>query len=124
MYDKNISPVGWYVCLYLLRFVELRWPHKDDPDARFVSWENTVLVKAGSVEEAYDKTVAIAKKASQPYNGGVEAVDVQWVLVGVSEVLPVYEELEDGAEIMWSERAPRKLKNLRALVRDKHTFAQ
>ena len=124
MYDKNISPVGWYVCSYLLRFVELRWPHKDDPDARFVSWENTVLVKAGSVEEAYDKTVAIAKKASQPYKGGVEAVDVQWVLVGVTEVLPVYEDLEDGAEIMWPERAPRKLKNLRALVRYKHKFAQ
>ena len=124
MHDKNISPVGWYVCAYLLRFVELAWPHKEDPDAKFLSWENTILVRANSIDEAYDKTVVIAKEASRPYKGGVEGVDVRWLFEGVTEVLPIYEALEDGAEIMWSERAPRKLKNLRALVRQKHEFAQ
>ncbi len=49
---------------------------------------------------------------------------MQWVFEGVTEVLPVYEELEDGAEIMWCQRAPRKLKNLRKRVRQKHEVAQ
>jgi hypothetical protein len=124
MYDKNISPVGWYVCSYLLRFVELAWPHKEDLESKFLSWENTVLVKASSIEEAYDKTVAIAKSASLPYKGGQEGIEVQWAFEGITEVLPIYEEIEDGAEIMWCERAPRKLKNLRARVRQKHEFAQ
>jgi len=124
MHDKNISPVGWYICSYLLRFVELAWPHKEDPEARFLSWENTVLVQASSIDEAFEKTVAIAKEATQPYKGGVEGVDVQWVFEGVTGVLPIYEALEDGAEIMWRERTPRKLKNLRALVRQKYEFAQ
>ncbi|MGQ0598339.1 DUF4288 domain-containing protein [Aquabacterium sp.] len=124
MHDKNISPVGWYVCSYLLRFVELAWQHKEDPDAKFLSWENTVLVRAKSIDEAYDKTVAIAKEATSPYKGGTEGVDVQWLFEGVTEVLPIYEELEDGAEIIWYERTPRKLKNLRALVRQKQEFAQ
>ena len=26
-YDKNVSPVGWYIGSYLLRFVELDDPH-------------------------------------------------------------------------------------------------
>ena len=124
MYDKNCSPVGWYVCSYLLRFVELAWTHKDDPEAKFLSWENTVLVKASSIDEAYEKTVSIGKKAKEPYQGGDSGVDVQWVFEGVTQVLPIYEALEDGAEIMWNERTPRKLKNLRSLVRQKHEFAQ
>ncbi len=72
MYDKNLSPVGWYVCSYLLRFVELAWPHKDDAEAKFLSWEDTVLVKAGSMDEAFDKTVVLAQKAAQPYKGGLD----------------------------------------------------
>jgi hypothetical protein len=124
MYDKNISPVGWYVCSYLLRFIELADTNNDNLEARFLSWENTVLVKASSIDEAFEKTVVIAEQATEPYKGGTKGVDVQWVFEGVTEVLPVYEELEDGAEIMWRDRSPRKLKNLRALVRQKHEFAQ
>lgn len=124
MYDKNISPVGWYVCTYLLRFIELEAPNNDDADGKFLSWENTILVKATSIDEAYDKTVVIAEKETTPYKGGSDGIDMQWVFEGVTEVLPVYEELEDGAEIMWRERSPRKLKNLRALIRKKHEFAQ
>lgn len=124
MYDKNVSPVGWYVCTYLMRFVELADKNKDNPDARFLSWENTVLVKASSIDEAYDKTVSIARQETKPYKGGLDGVDVQWVFEGVTEVLPIYEKIEDGAEIIWRERNPSKLKNLRALVRKKHEFAQ
>ena len=121
---KNTSPVGWYVCSYLLRFVELGQPNNDDPESRFLSWENTVLIKATSIEEAYDKTIKIGEESTEPYKGGPQGVDVQWVLEGVTEVLPVYEEIEDGSEIMWNERPPRKLKSLRALIRKRDQFRQ
>lgn len=120
MYDKNVSPVGWYVCSYLLRFIELDDPGREDVEAKFLSWENTILISAKSIAEAYDKTVSIAMDATKPYKGGSEGVDVQWVFEGITEVLPIYEEIEDGAEIMWRERTPRKLKNLRGLVRQKN----
>ncbi len=113
MHDKNVSPVGWYVASYLLRFVELDWKDKEDPDARFLTWENTIIVEAKDIEEAYDKTVAFAAGATEPYKGGREAVEVQWIFEGVTEVLPIYEDLEDGAEIMSAEHRPRKLKNIR-----------
>jgi hypothetical protein len=123
MYDKNTSPVGWYLCSYLLRFIELALAQKEAPDTRFLSWENTVLIRADSIDDAYDKTVAIAEEESSPL-GGAEKLDVQWVFEGITEVLPIYEELKDGAEIMWREIKPRKLKNLRMLVRQKGEFAQ
>ncbi|MBB6563689.1 hypothetical protein HNP48_006413 [Acidovorax soli] len=124
-YDKNHSPVGWYVVSYLLRFVELDGTDQDDDDeARFLSWENTILVRAQNLDEAYDKGMQAAQGSTRPYKGGPDGVPVQWKLLGITDVLPIYEELADGAEIMWTERAPRKLKNLRQMVRPKGSFGQ
>lgn len=69
-YSKNISPVGWYVGTYLIRFIELEAQDNDDPDKRFLSWENTVIVKAKDLDEAYDKLVVIAEETTRPYKGG------------------------------------------------------
>jgi hypothetical protein len=124
MTNKNTSPVGWYVASYLLRFVELGRPDIDDPEAKFLSWENTILVKAADLDEAYEKAASIAKQSSEPYKGGPDEIDVQWKYEGITQILPIYEELEDGAEIMWAEHSPRKLKNLQKLVGGKGEFCQ
>lgn len=115
-HDKNISPVGWYVGTYLIRFIESDVDRNNDLEKRFYSWENTVIVKAESMEEAFQKIEQIAKDEEKPYKGGPEGIPVQWVYEGITELLPIYEELEDGAEIMWGEHKPRKLKNLRSMV--------
>ena len=116
MSDKNISPVGWYVGAYLLRFIELEDKDNFDPERRFLSWENTVIVKAKNLDEAYKKIEKIGKSDTKSYKGGPEGVPVKWIYEGITELLPIYEELEDGSEIMWGERKPRKLKNLKKLV--------
>lgn len=123
-HDKNISPVDWYVGSYLLRFMELRDPERNDPDARFLSWENTILVRAKSFDEAYAKVVAIGKDNATRYRGGSEGVPVKWQYVGVTELLPVYDEIRDGAEIAWAEHSPRALRNLRKSVKTKQELKQ
>ena len=124
MEEKCTSPVGWFIGSYLLRFVELGEEGNDDPEARFLSWENTILVKACDITEAYEKVVKSAKKEIEPYKGGPTGVPVQWVFEGVTELLPVYEQLADGAEVMWRESKPRKLKNLRKMVRSREEWCQ
>jgi hypothetical protein len=124
-YDRNKSPVNWYLVSYLLRFTELDDPLKNDEEARFMSWENTILVHASSLGDAYDKGQKVARENTKPYNGGPKGgVPVQWKLVGITQVLPIYETLEDGSEIAWAERAPRKLKNLKRMVGSKRSFLQ
>jgi hypothetical protein len=123
-HDKNVSPVDWYLGSYLLRFVELEDEQRNDPEGRFLSWENTVLVKATSLSAAYSKVERIAKQAAKPHRGGPSGVPVQWEYVGVTQLLPVYEELGDGVEIAWAEHSPRKLKNLKQWVKPKHAFRQ
>ncbi|GLP96533.1 DUF4288 domain-containing protein [Paraferrimonas sedimenticola] len=122
MSDGNLSPVGWYVGSYLLRFIELDKSGNYDDENKFLSWENTVLVQASDPEDAYDKLEQIASEHTEPYKGGAEGVAVQWVFEGVTEILPIYEELEHGTEIMFSE-STRKLKNLKKIVKTKGDFA-
>lgn len=122
-YDSNISPVGWYVGTYQIRFIELAQSGNDDPERKFLTWENTVLVRAASLDEAYDKVAAIGLEQTEPYKGGPDGVDVQWVFEGIIELLPVYEDLEDGAEIMWGERT-KKLKNIRMRAKTKEQLFQ
>ena len=122
--DKNTSPVGWYVGSYIIRFVELNENGNDDPEKRFTAWENTIIVRAENLEEAYDRVVEEARLQTEPYKGGPEGVPVQWVFEGVTELLPIYEQFEHGSEIMYREYNPTKLKNLRKAVRQKHEFNQ
>lgn len=117
-YNVNTSPVGWYVGTYQLRFIELAQSGNDDPERKFLIWENTVLVTASSIDEAYDKVVEVGLEATEPYKGGPEGVDVQWIFEGVIDLLPVYEEIQDGAEIMWAE-CTKKLKNVRVRAKTK-----
>jgi hypothetical protein len=103
-WDRNISPVGWYVGSYLLRFIEIAQDGHDDPEKKFLTWENTVLVKATDLDHAYEKVVKIGRMHTEPYKGGI------------TEIIPIYEEIEDGAEILWCERT-QKLKDLRERIR-------
>lgn len=123
-HDKNISPVDWYVASYLIRFTEINDPNNEDPEEMFISWENTIIVRATNLDEAYDKAVKIALETTEPYLGGPDATPVQWVFEGITELLPIYEELNDGAEIMWAKYRPRKLKNLQKQVRKRNEFRQ
>ena len=124
MQDKNVSPVDWYVGSYLLRFIELNNKDNENLEKRFLSWENTVIVKASNLNQAYDKIAKIAISETKPYKGGSKGILVQWVFEGITELLPIYEKLEDGSEIMWAEHKPRKLKNLRNLIIGRNEFEQ
>ena len=119
--DKNVSPFGWYVGSYLLRFIELEEDRNFDDEKQFLTWENTRLIKADNLDDAYDKLEKMAKEETEPYKGGPDGVDVQWIYEGITDLLPIYDELEDGAELFFSE-SKKKLKTLKKLVGKKGDF--
>ena len=114
-FSRDTSPVGWYVGSYLIRFIELNAKGNDDPEGEFLVWENTIIVRAESFDEASKKVEAQAKLDTEPYKGGLEGTPVQWVFEGISDLIPIYERLEDGAEIMWTEHEAVKLSKLRSM---------
>jgi hypothetical protein len=122
--SKNISPYGWYVGSYLLRFVELTKKGRYNLRTKFLTWENTVIVRARNLNHAYDRVVLMAKRHTKPYKGGRDAVDVHWLFEGVTKLLRIYEKLGDGAEIMRAEHRPRTLGSIRKRVKKKGQFDQ
>jgi hypothetical protein len=113
-FSAETSPVGWYVGSYLLRFIELNDSGNDDPGASFLAWENTVIVRAGDLDEAFRKVEAVGRQQTAPYRGGPDSVPVQWLFEGITDLLPIYEALEDGAEIMWAVHDSVELRKLRS----------
>lgn len=123
-FDNRVSPVGWYVGIYQLRRVKPDRSDIEDEAARFLVWENTVLVKADSLGAAYDRVTDIAQENTDPSKGGDDAIDAQWVFEGILDVVPIYEDLQDGCEILWAQRSPRALKNIRSSAITKEDLLQ
>lgn len=69
---------------------------------RVTTWGNIHLVKANSSEEAYDKGVKIGKDGAFKFNNSVK-VEMEWSFVGIGDLLLIHEDIEDGAELMWTD---------------------
>lgn len=117
--DRNRSPYGWWIGMYIQRF-EFSDEDRRNSKRRCLAHENTVLIVAKDREEAYKKLLALGSAAE-----GIECVDTSngqrgfWRFEGPTELLPIHDKIEDGAEVMWTTHRNRSVKSIRALVRKK-----
>ena len=81
---------------------------------RFPVWENTRLIRARNREQAYRKAMKLANVGMPSKTDGGE-----WQFEGISLLLPIYEELVDGAEILWTDHGSIGLAKLKKLVKSK-----
>ena len=95
---------------------------------RVTTWGNHHLIKADSPEKAFDKAVKLGKEAEYKFKN-TDKIEMEWIFVGIGELLPIYEDIEDGAELMWNDygfisnrrtmRMPYKKKELMKLIKPK-----
>ena len=117
---RNKSPFGWWIAVILVRY-EQQGEDRSNLNRRCLAWENTIVLKAKDREEAYRKAVAQGKLHGSK---GWDCIDHdtrrkgKWVFEGIASLLPIYEELEDGAEILWNEHKV-SLRKLKTWVRPK-----
>ncbi|WP_020412077.1 DUF4288 domain-containing protein [Microbulbifer variabilis] len=118
MKKKDRSPVDWYLVSAILSFEKNT---EESHDYRSV-WENTYLVRANSPQVAFDKGLMFAKNDEEKieYKGKPGT----WKLKGIREVLPIYESLEDGSEIMWTDRGKMNFSEIDSKVISKEEFEQ
>jgi len=117
--SRNRSPYGWWVASYVERFV---YDDEDrrNPNRRCLAWENTILLQAKDREQAWRKAMSRGRLGR-----GGEARDVAagrrgaWQFEGLTSLLPVYEKLEDGAEVFWVEHAARSVRTILGKVKTK-----
>lgn len=129
----NRSSSGWWVASYLERF-EFENEEKTNLNRRCVAWENTIIIKARNREEAFRKAETVGKLGDriegyspierrkiqawgpgsvQPKRRGV------WRYEGLTSLLPIYEDLEDGAEIIWREHKNVTVRKVKSWVKPK-----
>ena len=113
---RNLSTFGWWVASFVERF-EFYDEDKSNPNRRCIAWENTILLKAKDRERAYKKAVAIGKRRSGGQGWNSEGRKGVWKFEGLTHLLPVYDQIEDGAEILWTSHENVAVKTVRALVR-------
>ena len=118
MRQKDVSPVDWYLVFALLQHV----PDQEEGYGYHSLWENTYLVKANSPMVAFDKGVKIAKRDEE--NLEHKGRKGGWAYVGIKQVLPIYEKLEDGAELFWTDLGKRKKSETEKKVLTKEEFLQ
>lgn len=115
-WDKNKSSVGWYVASLLHR---LEWfdEDTDNLNRRCLAWENQILIKANDPEEAYAKAVEHGnrhERSGEMWKSDDEEQKGRWQFEGLTSLLPIYDELEDGAEITWTEHEKRSVKTIKS----------
>lgn len=120
---RNRSPFGWWIASYLQRF-EYYDEDKKNLARRCLAWENTILIRARTREQAYRKAVAMGQSSN-----GSEAWDSNtkrrgaWRFEGLTELLPVYDRIEDGAEISWIKHENRSVRKVKSFVKRKRDLA-
>ncbi len=115
---RNRSSYGWWIASYILRF-QFSEENSENPNRRCLAWENTVLVKAKNREGAYRKALRIGRDNEGLEESSVRGRKGTWRFDGLTSLLPIYEELEDGCEILWREHDGRSVKTIRNLVKSK-----
>lgn len=87
-----------------------------------VVWRNFHLIRANSPEVAYRKANRIGKSFGSEYRNS-ERKTVRSVFRGISELVPIYEELIDGAEILFESRENLTDRQIRAMIGAKNKLA-
>lgn len=99
----------WYLADIVLRI-------RVQGEARIVVHINTMLIHASSPDEAYAKAMALGDAENMSYLN-TAGRRVTFKFVGLRSLSVVYEKLEDGAELVYTQRIVRSVGASRRLVR-------
>jgi hypothetical protein len=107
--------VQWFIAIVIeeLRIVET---------GNNVVWKNFHLVRADNPETAYQKALKIGNELQNEYKNP-ENQTVRSIFRGIAELLPVYEELEDGAEILYESEENVSEEQIRLMTPSKDELA-
>jgi hypothetical protein len=114
---RNRNSTGWWIFREVTQWISKR-QKKLSPTSRCLVWENTRLICARNREQAYRKALKLGRLGHPSKTKGGE-----WRFAGISMLLPVYEEIEDGAEILWTDYGALPIRTIKKLVKMKRQLS-
>ncbi|WP_152032869.1 hypothetical protein [Ereboglobus luteus] len=114
---RNQSPTGWWIYEEIEQWVSNR-QKRLTPNSRCLVWQNTRIIMAKNRHEAFQKAMRLSKKTFPSKTDGGE-----WRFAGISMLLPIYEKMKDGSEVLWTERGKMSQRQIQRLVKSKQQLS-
>jgi hypothetical protein len=117
MTNKIINNGDWF----LVEIIEKYEPVDADKTQelrRVTTWGNYHLINAATPSQAYDKAVKIGKRSNYKFTNS-DKMKMKSEFLGIGDLLPIYEDLEDGAEILWHDYGFISAKRSEKIVKTK-----
>jgi len=83
---------------------------------------NTILIRADSPEIAYEKALTLGESANRVFTN-TDGIDVRVNFRGLRGLYPVYDRLEDGAELLYEKREGMSDEAIAKMVKPKEELA-
>ncbi len=99
--DKIINKGNWFM-VEIIERMEPAKVKRSDKTRLCTVWGNWHLIKAQNAEKAYAKAEKLGKSFSYVFTNSYKE-QMRWEFVGIGDLLPIYEDIEDKAELMWSD---------------------
>ncbi len=114
---RNQSPTGWWIYREVEQWVSHR-QKKLTPRSRCVVWVNTRIIQAKDRNAAFAKTMRLGR-IGRPS----ETLEGEWRFAGISMLLPIYDPLEDGAEVLWDDYGSIPASKIKSMVKTRKQLA-
>jgi hypothetical protein len=114
---KKIKNIGDWFLAEIIEICEPSKTDKKDLKRRATTYGNYILINAATPSDAYDKAVIIGKSYSYSFKSRNQKM--KWKFVGIGDLLPIYEDIENGAEIMWRDYGNIQAKRIKKIVSSK-----
>jgi hypothetical protein len=112
MKGKIINDRDWFL-VSVCEQLEIVGRNKCNPNRRCTTWVNTILVRARSISEAYDKAIAGSRIGTHRYKS-VSGKTCYWKILGVWSLTPIYDNIADGEELFWDDHGSMSFRKARA----------
>jgi hypothetical protein len=110
---RNRSESGWWIYEEVEQWVSKR-QRKLTAKSKCLVWVNTRIIRSKNRNEAYRKALSLSRGGYPSKTHGGE-----WRFTGISMLLPIYEDVEDGAEVLWTVRGQLSVAAIKKLVKTK-----
>ncbi len=109
MSEENQSPFNWYLGTYVVSFNLVDVDETHDLHDQFDAWEVSVMVRAESCRHAYDRVIEVAQRDTRQYIGELAGTSIDWVFRGVTELDPLYTDVDAATDVVYVEHNHTRL---------------
>ena len=117
-HTSQISTAGWYIASYIQQIDPVTaYEDEDSSHEPWAVWENRILVRASTPDEALQRTNEHLAECGREYTNS-DGVLLRDSVTGLTSLLPIYDNLEDGNEIEWIDHTGETVMDMFERVRD------